>query len=541
MPEETEEKINLLLFCEEAVSLLLMAYLIIIFFFYPFYMQNGYVQIGDAKFSFYMDITIGAFALILPLIGLCMMLRFKKTRSFTRHKTFSFTDCAFLLYGMAVVLSYFFSQFKQKAVWGEEGWYMGLLTQLLFILSYFIISRFWEFEEKILLAFIVASAGVFLLGLLNRFSVYPIAVEGATREFISTLGNINWYCGYFAVLFPIGFVWYWFTDKKWLKAAVALYVSLGIATGVTQGSNSAFIAIVGLYLVLFCLSFRSLKRMKCFFELSLLFCVVCQALRIWRIILPDSFDYYDGSLTDWITMTHATLYVMIPLAVVYLVIILAEKKKHMDIGRYKMLRQITLLVLTITGGVYIMLLILNTRTHGGIRFMGGLQALIFSEYWGSSRGGTWSAGVHIFQRIPGLRKLIGVGPDCFASYLYILPDVTEKVMDQFGTSRLTNAHNEWLTVLVNNGIAGLIGYAGIFASVWIRFIYRAEKATVKLKEKLTEDKRQLYLYIFAISSFIYTIHNIVSFQQILSTPFVFLMIGMGESLMREGMLKNGNT
>lgn len=533
MLEETEEKFSLLSFCEEAVSLLIMAYLFIIFSFYPFYMQNGYVEIGDAKFAFYKDITLGGFALIVPLAIICMLLRYKETKSFVRYKSLSITDCAFLFYGASVVISYFFSEFKQEAFWGEKGWYMGLATQLLFILSYFLVSRFWEYEEKLLIVFMAASAGIFLLGLLNRFSIYPLSIEGVNREFISTLGNINWYCGYFAVLFPIGFVWYWITDKKWLKAAGAFYVLLGIATGVSQGSNSAFIAISVLYLLLFCLSFRSLKRMKSLFELAFLFCAACQALRIWRLLFPESFDYYDGSLSDWITMSRVTLYVMVPLAVIYLLMLLAEKKKHMDISRYKMLRQIILLVLTTTAGVYVMLLILNTRANGGIRFMGGQQILIFSEYWGSSRGGTWSAGVGVFQGMPGLRKLVGAGPDCFASYLYILPDVTERVMDQFGTSRLTNAHNEWLTVMVNNGVLGLMGYAGIFLSVWIRFVYRAEKVTVELKNKLTDDNKQLLLYAFAASAFAYTAHNIVSFQQILSTPFVFLLIGMGERLMRE--------
>lgn len=533
MPEETEEKFNLLSFCEEAVSLLIMAYLFIVFSFYPFYMQNGYVEIGDAKFSFYKEITLGGFALIVPLAVISMLLRYRETKSIVRYKSLSVTDCAFLFYGVAVVLSYFFSEFKQEAFWGEKGWYMGLATQLLFILSYFLVSRFWEYEEKLLLAFLAASAGIFLLGLLNRFSVYPIVIEGANREFISTMGNINWYCGYFAVLFPIGFVWYWITDKKWIKAAGAFYVLLGIATGVSQGSSSAFIVIPALYLLLFCLSFRSLKRMKSLFELAFLFCAACQALRIWRLYLPESFDYYDGSLSDWITMSRATLYAMVPLAVVYLLMLLAEKKKHMDITRYKMLRQIILLVLIIAAGVYVMLLIFNTRARDGIRFMGGQQILIFSEYWGSSRGGTWSAGIGVFQEMPGLRKLVGAGPDCFASYLYTLPDVTEKVMDQFGTSRLTNAHNEWLTVLVNNGILGLIGYAGIFLSVWLRFIYRAEKVTAELKNKLLDDSRQLLLYAFAASAIAYTAHNIVSFQQILSTPFIFLLLGMGERLMKK--------
>lgn len=45
---------------------------------------------------------------------------------------------------------------------------------------------------------------VFGLGLLNRFDVYPIASLRGDRSFISTLGNINWYCGFLAVFLPVG-------------------------------------------------------------------------------------------------------------------------------------------------------------------------------------------------------------------------------------------------------------------------------------------------------------------------------------------------
>ncbi len=525
--EDMKTKFSFSSFCEEAVSLLLMAYLFVIFFLYPYYLQNGYADIGRDKFNFYRDITVGGFALIIPLAVLCLIFRFRDHKKIFSLKGISITDGAVFTYLIGVLLSYSFTQFKQEALWGERGWYMGLITQLLFILSYYLVSRFWEFEEKIVLVFLVASAGVFLLGLLNRFSIYPIKLAGATNGFISTLGNINWYCGYWSVLFPVGFTLYWITRRRWLRIISMVYVALGLATGISQGSNSAFIVIAGLYLITFCLSFRVAERMRRFFELMLIFCMTSQGLRLWRIIIPDSFDYYDGTLSDWITSTSITLYLMVPLAIIYVLLLLADRKKDMDIRRYKMFRQITLLIFTITIGVYILLLVWNTRIKGGIRFLGGESLLIFSEYWGSARGGTWSAGLSVFKSIPGLRKLVGVGPDCFAYHLYTIPDVTEKVMDQFGKSRLTNAHNEWLTMLVNNGIIGFIGYAGIFISACIRFISKAEKMIS------SSDERVKCLYVFAICAFAYTIHNIVSFQQILNTPFIFLMLGMGERLMRE--------
>lgn len=530
---EMEEKFSFPDFCEEAVSLLLMAYMFILFCLYPFYLQNGYHGVGTGKYNFYRDITIGGFALIGPLAILCAVFRFKGKKKTALFKSLSFTDCAFALYGAGVLLSFFYTEFKQEAFWGERGWHMGLVTQLLFILSYFLVSRFWEYEEKILLAFMAAASMVFLLGLLNRFSVYPIEIKGASREFISTLGNINWYSGYWAVLFPIGFVLYWFTDKPWLRAPAALYTLLGIATGVSQGSNSVFIVFAGLYIVIFCLSFKSLARMKRFFELCFMFCASCQGLRLWRLLLPENFDYYDGSLCDWITMTRLTLFAMVPVAAIYILLVLAGRKKYMDITKYKMIRQIVILLIVLIGGVYIMLLILNSSMRDGIRFLGNQSALIFSEFWGSSRGGTWSAGINTFRHMPASMKLVGAGPDCFAMYLYTVPDVMEAVVDQFGTSRLTNAHNEWLTVLVNNGIIGFTGYALLFSSAFIRFINRAQKVTDNIKKEDKGSDAGLFLYLFAISAFCYSIHNIVSFQQILSTPLVFVLLGMGERLMRE--------
>ena len=73
-----------------------------------------------------------------------------------------------------------------------------------------------------------------------------------------------------------------------------------------------------------------------------------------------------------------------------------------------------------------------------------------------------------------LQRVIGIGPDCFAEYIYAVPELAERVYTQFGNARLTNAHNEWLTVLVNTGALGLICYAGIFLSAIWRFVKEAK-------------------------------------------------------------------
>ncbi len=550
-------------FCEETVSLLLTAYLFIVFCMFPFYLKNGYMEIGKEKYNFYKIITIGGFGLIIPLVLLCLaahIVNWKRDRKRAAGEAaggpegtedsvsaeraeaaedsgeedmpepyaiwrgkLSGTDWAVLAYGLSVILSYIGSEYKHTALVGEKGWYMGAEMQLVFVLSYFLVSRFWEYGEKILFPVMAASGAVFFLGILNRFSIFPFLIEGANSSFLSTMGNINWYCGYWAVIFPIGFLMYWKADGLWMRIAGLLFSTVGIAAGISQGSNSAFLVFAGLYIFLFCISFRDMESMKRFFQLVILFCAVCQGLRLWRWLRPAAFNYYSGTVSDWITLSSITMAGLILSVIVYFFLWLAERKLHPDMRRFKMIRQIMLLMTVIVIGVYILLLILNSRVKGGIRSMGELSALVFSRQWGSSRGGTWSAGLRIYRNMPGLKKLIGVGPDCFAKSLYTIPDLAESVNKQFNGSRLTNAHNEWLNMLVNVGIFGFISYGGIFVSAVIRFVYYGEKV-FKGKGK--------YLCIFGFSAFAYTLHNVVSFQQILSTPFMFLMLGMGEGLVR---------
>lgn len=515
--------------CEEVVSLLMSAYLFIMFCIYPFYMKDGYVEIGAEKFNFYKAITFGGFALMLPLVLLCVGFYMRSRRKgikkdwIFRYDGVSGTDVAVLAYGVSVVLSYLGSDYKAMAFWGEEGWYMGLMTQLMFVVSYFMVSRFWEYEEKLLLAFMAAATVVFGLGVLNRFSVFPIEIRGANSSFLSTMGNINWYCGYWAVLFPIGFVLYWCGKEWWVRMLALLCTIIGIATGVSQGSNSAFIVFVGVYLFMFCPSFKNQMRMKRFLELAIWFCVTCQGLRVWRILCPEAFDYYENSLSWRMTLSRMTLYAMVPLVMVYMALWMMDRKKSLDVQRYKAFRQIAVLGVVLSAGVYVVLMAVNSNGGDILRSMGEWEALRFDKQWGSARGATWSAGSWIYREIPGLRKLIGVGPDCFATFLSTIPDLAKSVLKQFDGARLTNAHNEWLTILVNSGIFGFISYGAIFVTAVLRYVYYAEKAL---------EGRKRYLYLFALCAFAYSIHNVVSFQQILSTPFVFLMLGIGECLVR---------
>ena len=129
-------------------------------------------------------------------------------------------------------------------------------------------------------------------------------------------------------------------------------------------------------------------------------------------------------------------------------------------------------------------------------------------------------GIALFGEMPFLQKLIGIGPDCFAEYAYREgSDVIEMLRQVFGNATLTNAHNEWLTTLVNMGLLGLISYSGMFLSAMIRYLKNLSKNP--------------WIYACGLAALCYTAHNMVSFQQALNGPIMFLVLAIGENLMRK--------
>ena len=147
------------------------------------------------------------------------------------------------------------------------------------------------------------------------------------------------------------------------------------------------------------------------------------------------------------------------------------------------------------------------------------MVIMFDEDWGNGRGATWNCGIAAYQSMDIVHKAIGIGPDCFADYVYDVPELAEKLADQFTNLRLTNAHNEQITMLVNTGVLGWLCYMGIFVPALIRYLKKASGEPA--------------LYLYAISMLAYLVHNMVSFQQVLSTPYVFMVIGIGEKIWRE--------
>lgn len=525
-------------------------YLLLIIAVMPFYSTSGYNQIGTDKNTFFISVSTNMGKLLIPLLLLYLLVHIiilfseKKQLPKAAHESgsvksfffhaFSLTDIFALCFGAAAVISYFSSDYREQALWGAERWYMGLFSQLTFLCIYFFLSRLWKKRKWLSGLFLPVSAVVFFLGYLNRFGIYPIEMEGATPTFISTIGNINWYCGYMVtVLFGgIYLLWYGTCKKPWQRVLLNLYVGLGFATLVTHGSSSGILALLVILFTLFLLSASDGSRFQAFLEIVFTLAVVCTITYVIRLLFPEAMTYIEAT-ADLFTLSILPVIMLVGAGLLLLYVRHSNHRNKYPASFFRRFAGIVSVTVAAAFVGLIVLIIVNTLRPGSIGPLSELSVFTFSPDWGSKRGATWSAGIMCFLEQNVWKKLVGVGPDCMWPYIFSdgSSELLNLVRESFGYYKLTNAHNEWLTMLVNVGLIGMVSYAGMIVSAIARY----------LKISLTGKEKTIHKAIAGacgLSVLAYTINNIVSFQQSMSAVTMFVILGIGEAYATENDKKD---
>lgn len=529
-------------------NLFVTAYLFLIFGMYPFYMREGYVDIGRAKYEFFMYCSLAALGILVltgAVLGGQALVRHIREREpyLIDWNKLSMTDLLVLMYATEVFLSFAMSDYRQEALWGTEGWFMGTVLLLTLCGLYFFISRFWEGRQGVLYGALLASGGVFLLGILDRFSVYLIPLEVRQASFISTLGNINWFCGYFSVIFPIGVCGFLFgegdgrkDDKSWTakikRGLYIVYIVVGFMAGFCQGSSSIFLFYGGLFYLLLWIAVEKRMWLGDFFFIIFLWAFSALLVRGMGFLIPQGYNYDKDNLCVKVTDSFLPLLAASAALGIYLVMRSREKAERFGnekeagrAGGEERSRRIRAvhrgMAVLLTAGVAGWAVLAGINTWIGIPGLAGRGEFLFDQSWGHGRGAAIQSAIQMYGRMPFLHKLLGAGPDCFSVYAYSLPETAVMLRENFGNSRLTNAHNELLTCLVNTGFFGTALYVALLVS----FIDKCMK----------RGKETPAFYLFGVCTACYLVHNMVSFAQVLNFPYVILLLAMGEALHRHRM------
>lgn len=493
-------------------SFLCLAYIIIMFCIYPFYMKNGYEKISDAKFSFFLYCSLGA-VLLLSLTGLVTILK--------EISKVNITDIFVLLFVIITVFSYLFSKYKEECLLGIGGWYIGLLTLILISAIYLMISKLYEYESFVLYPILGASFILFLIGILDRFSIYIIPLEVRNTAFLSTMGNINWFVGYYSVICPLGTgllaLELQKEEKRKQRILLLIYMFFTFAFGFAQGAESVLLVWLALFLGCFIFAGMKMIRLRDVFLIMALWAGSSLFIFFLRKLIINGFNYGSGGILD--RMTGTPVMAIVLFVVLSLWIMIYHPSTPYSSGKIEIIEdRICKTVFIMIPALFVIWLgisVINTFLVN-IPFI-NYDIFILNEQFGSGRGHAFKAAFMVIKEMSVKDLLIGVGPDAFMKSAYSVPQISDYLKAVWPNDLLPNAHCELLTMFINEGLLGFLSFLGIFISFLVRGI------------KSLKKEFNGFLMCILLSVAAYMVHNLISFTQVLNIPFLFILMGMAQA------------
>lgn len=467
-----------------------LGYLILICTILPLYMSNGYFMLGEAKGITFM-ILGGIYSLAFLVIYL------KELPSlFEPGNPESYAVLVFLFSNL---MTFLFSIDKKTALLGLEGWRMGLLSVVFMIISFYGFREGTKANKLIMLGALVTPLIEFILGILNRFEIYPMDIFGRNNSFLATIGNINWFVGYLAIFVTagigIGYTRKIFSGSFFLMGG---YTLLGLMALFLQGSDSALLVVLGSYLLLLFISLEIRDGFRRFLLQLMILGLAMEIVCVLMLFFGNYYNYED-SIIMMVTRGHKGLIVMAAGLFLYRLSRLFEEVQ----GKWR-------------GKLIVEILLI------GVIICSVAAAVFFlrlEDYSiGNGRGVIWSISFKLFDEMSPWQKLVGVGHDCFYDHAYSDPEIAESLMDIFEGNQLTNAHCEMLTILLERGLLGLFSYILMLGT---------------LLNSFWQNKRKSAAVICALPIFAYLVNGLVSFQTPVSTPYIFILLGIGAHYCRE--------
>lgn len=469
--------------------------------------QTGFRKIGDAKWNFYSHIVI-PYLILLLVIWLIDLFVADNEDTLKMKKT----DRYVLIYLVAVILSSLFADDKTDILNGFDGWYTGLKTEISFALIYFLTSRYWKKNRIVVLLSTLTAVCVFALVVLNRFWICPSILLSdlgniALLNFVSTIGNIDWVACYMAVMIPVLAMMYQTTEQKTSRIFYGIAYWISVLSVVTLGADSAYLVLLATLFILCYQAGNSRKAYFRFLEILIITLTGFVAVGILYLWIPN--HALLGKISDF-CMYHPSIYILLILFLVLYVY--SKKQSHVTNKIMHWIHSYLIKLSLLAIAAYVVYSLLNTFGFLPESLQTSISYFVWSDNWGNYRGNLLHLSLTGFIKMSmhkPIQFLVGAGPDQLWNMLKTY--VPEGIAARVSTDAIQNAHNEAVNTLCNYGVIGLIGYMGIFISVFKTFFKKENNAVIVIAGAVL---------------FVSFIHGMVSFQQAVSTPLVFAMFGI---------------
>lgn len=530
--------------CGNVYSGVISFFVLCVLVIFPLYYRDYYYDILEAKYQFYyLSILVMMTAVVLLTIVFFAIdqLEFggKHTRGFFRkfsrgkiRETITGTDWFLLAFFMIAVISTLQSDFVFEAFWGNEGRFTGLFLHILYVFSFFVISRLYRFQKWHLQAFIAVAMLPLLFGITDYFNLDLLHFKRDIssddwKNFTSTFGNINTYTTYVGVIF--GCVSALFTMERVGWKTALYYAALVVTTfAMIMGiSDNAFLAFG---IVFAALPFYALQSREGAKRYAAVLATFLSALSVMAWI--------DSAMKGRVLALEGVFLVLTKIpgleilaAAAWAVVIalcLTGGKAHGQRGRSRRRGSgqreedsLGMKYVKIWGGLMIlcflagMFLLYDANLGGNADRYGSLgRYLQFSDEWGTYRGLIWRITMEAYGKQPIHHKIFGYGLDTFGMMILSYRGETSRICGQVFDS----VHNEYLQYFVTVGPLGFLAYIGFLVTALIGIVKRSS------------DFKYGIAILFGVLC--YLIQGIVTINLPIVTPIMWMLLSIGTAAVR---------
>lgn len=519
--------------CASIISGVISVFLFVLVMGLSLYVHDSYFDILESKFKWYS----GSFLLMLGIafvLGLVMLgIDWKEYRGEHSRKlfsglkpqnwkqTFGPADAAVILFWLISLISTCQSRYRYEAFWGNEGRYSGLFLMTLYVVMYFVVSRFWKFQGWVIHVFLLAGMLVCGLGITDYFRMDLMGFRVRIKPeqayiFVSTIGNINTYTAYIAVIMGAAAGIFALSEKRWEQIWSYLCMVVSFMAIIMGSSDNAYLAVGALFALLPLLLFRKKSGVVRYLVMVSTFATVMQVIDFLNYTYENTVVGLGGLfqiLTDMPGLLPLTVMLWGITAVVYSCLMRKKTKQGDEIRRR--LQQAWLVFLAVALCVAVYMFIDANMLGNGARYGSFANYLVFNDGWGTNRGYVWRKSMEAYSKFFFAHKLFGYGPDTFGilttkSVFADMVEVTGQIFD--------NAHNEYLQYLVTIGPIGLLAYLVFLVSACRRMLH-------------CNFKRE-YVVACALAVICYCFQAVVNLNLPITAPFLWGMLSIGIAAVR---------
>ncbi len=524
--------------CSGIISGTISFFIFILVLVFPLIYHDSYFDILETKYKCYYLCVIGMLAVVLILAMVMMLIDGKEYRwMHTREvlgrlapkcwkPTFHFADGAVLLFWLIALISTFQSDYFYESFWGNEGRYTGLFLITLYVAFYFLVSRCWKVRGWLLEVFLISGLVICYIGITDYFQLDILNFRGKINPeqstiFTSTLGNINTYTAYVALI--MGFAAAMFSTVQSKVKMLWYYVCLVVSFfAIIMGcSDNAYLALGALFGFLPFVLFGSWSGILRYLIMTASLFTVVQCIDWINYVYADMVIGLDSLFRviagfGGLPVVVSALWILVSAFYFY---VKKKGKLGQETGKMPVRLWATLMILAFAA-VFLALFDANVLGNGNRYGMLG-DYLVFSDSWGTNRGYIWRKSLEMYQDFQGSHKLFGYGPDTFGilttnEIKYDMIEATNQVFD--------NAHNEYLNLLLTIGPIGVIAY--------IAFVVTGVAAMCR------NWKEYPWMIGCAVAVICYSAQALVNLNLPIATPIMWLMMSAGMTAARKLPLKN---